>query len=87
MAMAVQRPRPLSAATHLTDNTNRSSQVIEADPDTQSLSSADDELETKSLTPSVEAVLHQYGRTYQNYKAGGRYMLGSREFLIMLTVV
>lgn len=31
MAMVVQRPRPLSAATDLTDSSNRTSQAIEAD--------------------------------------------------------
>ncbi|KAF2630032.1 S-adenosyl-L-methionine-dependent methyltransferase [Macroventuria anomochaeta] len=69
----MQRPRPLSATTDLTDltdHTDRTSQAIEVDPDSRSLSSADFEAETQSLTPSVRDVLHEYGRTYQKWKVG-----------------
>ncbi|KAH6637568.1 S-adenosyl-L-methionine-dependent methyltransferase [Boeremia exigua] len=73
MMAPMQRPRPLSAATVLTavtDATDATDQSIEADPDGRSLNSADFEAETQSLTPSVQDVLHEYGRTYQKWKAG-----------------
>lgn len=41
--------------------------------------------ETQSLTPSLRDVLHEFGRTYNKWKLGGRHMLAIELSCIVLT--
>ncbi|KAH7378742.1 S-adenosyl-L-methionine-dependent methyltransferase [Pyrenochaeta sp. MPI-SDFR-AT-0127] len=63
----LERLRPLSSATDLTDFTHS---TLEPDSDPQSDDLADFESETQSLTPSIWDYVRQYGRTYHRYMAG-----------------